>query len=230
MKLTTNYGAHERAYQARLQAGKKSWDSSEEYASFFANLSEIVSLKYFEKETRWLELGCGAGDVSQWLAQKGVHVTGVEISQTAVDLAREKFKLSNNVGQFFVLDVTKDWLCLKESDKFDVILDSHVLHCIIGEHRKALFENIKKYLAENGILIVATMCGSVTNIPSDNTDYHFSYPILWANGIAQRHIAMADDIVEEVQDAGFCIEKRTLKIRATEEEQDELFLVLRRSD
>ena len=85
--------------------------------------------------------------------------------------------------------------------------------------------NIKEYLAEDGIVVIATMCGSFTSVPGCS----FKYPILSANGIAQRHIATEVDLLEEVQEAGFRVEKKTVKNRESAEEQDELFLILSRT-
>ena len=40
----------------------------------------------------FLEMGCGAGPNLIWLAQKGSRVSGVDISPTALALARENLK------------------------------------------------------------------------------------------------------------------------------------------
>jgi len=52
-------------------------------------LVALVSCGLIKPGARVLEVGCGAGTDSIYLARAGVSVIGWDISQTAIDLARE---------------------------------------------------------------------------------------------------------------------------------------------
>ena len=47
------------------------------------------------KKSKALDLCCGAGTNTVYLAEKGFEVTGMDISPTAVDIAKEKAEQAN---------------------------------------------------------------------------------------------------------------------------------------
>lgn len=53
-----------------------------------------------------LDLGCGGGRNSHFLAQQGFEVYGMDISETAVDLCRKRFEKFNLKGSFKQGDFT----------------------------------------------------------------------------------------------------------------------------
>src|SRR5215470_17153401 len=54
---------------------------------------------------RALELGCGTGTNSVWLAQQGFEVTGVDVAPLAVDRAEQRAQAAEVKAQFVVADV-----------------------------------------------------------------------------------------------------------------------------
>src|SRR5438105_1095757 len=55
---------------------------------------------------RAVELGCGTGTNSVWLAQQGFDVTAIDISPTALDLARQRAADAGVAVRFVAADVT----------------------------------------------------------------------------------------------------------------------------
>ena len=105
-----------------------------------------------------LELGCGLGGVSHFLSDHCAGVVGVDISSLAVVAAKELAQLSNIDLRFSQHDV-----CSSETlpDRFDLIVDSHLLHCITGnKDRVKYFEFVKKHLNPGGIFLCETMAFS----------------------------------------------------------------------
>lgn len=95
-----------------------------------------------------LEIGCGMGNSAIYLAQQGFEVTGIDISPTAIAVARTNASAKKVVCNFLLADILSD---LKEFDQtFDFIFDWSVLHHIFPENRKAYVENINRLLNPGG--------------------------------------------------------------------------------
>jgi SAM-dependent methyltransferase len=74
---------------------------------------------------RALDLGCGTGTHSIYLAQHGLTVVGVDFSPKAIELAREKARQARAAVDFQIGDVTRlDFL----HEPFDVVLDIGCFH------------------------------------------------------------------------------------------------------
>lgn len=69
-----------------------------------------------------LDLGCGTGSLSLLAAERGHHVTGIDLAPRMVDLARAK--LAGRDAVFLVGDVTAPPV---GEQRFDVVLVRHVL-------------------------------------------------------------------------------------------------------
>ena len=87
-----------------------------------------------QNETRGLalDLGCGTGTNSIFLAQHGYQVVGVDFSAKAIATARAKAHRAKLAVDFHVADVTRlDFL----KEPFDFILDIGCLHAVDAEGR-----------------------------------------------------------------------------------------------
>ena len=157
--------------------------------------------KKMKNAGKLLELGCGAGNLALALADKGFDIYGIDISPTAILWAKEKKEEKNLKAEFKVGNV----LDLPYPDNFfDVIVDGHCLHCIIGKDRKLFLHNALSTLKPNGLFIVMTMCNNPTD-PEIKKDFDYDSRCLIRNGIAGRYIGLAEDILEEIKDANFNI-------------------------
>ena len=163
------YHAHESAYQQIKSNGYVGWGN----AKTLNDLGDDVTKQYLTdtvsrffpeaKGKKALDVGCGTGTTAFMLSNMGMDVTGVDISETAIEMGRDLSKQQNlniNFVRGDVLELDKLY------QKFDLIYDSHCLHCIVFEDdRQKVLTSAKKSLSEGGIFILDTMV--MPNEPHD---------------------------------------------------------------
>lgn len=93
--------------------------------------------------------GCGAGNYSVYLAEKGFSVTGVDRSPSAIDLAEKKARERGVKCVFLVGDILERLDELENS--FDFIFDWGLLHHIFPEKRRLYLDNVDSYLRQGGV-------------------------------------------------------------------------------
>jgi SAM-dependent methyltransferase len=168
---------------------------------------------------RVLELGCGAGNVAGWFVERGCEFTGVDISPTAVAWAMER---AIPGARFVVADLT-----VGIAGEYDLVIDGHCLHCIIGEDRSRLLANVRRALVPGGHLFISTMCGEIT-LPALRACFDPVTRCQVVDGVARRFIGDAGEILEELRAAGFDIVCSIIDLRDDAEDQDNLWAIARK--
>lgn len=118
-------------YELMYRISKPRWDSG----SIPFQVTQLASLK--RKTRNAIDLGCGTGTHSIYLAQQGFSVIGVDISPTAIQQDQKKASQAGVKPEFIVHDVTRlDFL----SGPFDIALDVGCFHGMnaAGHQRYAL--------------------------------------------------------------------------------------------
>lgn len=95
---------------------------------------------------RALDIGCGAGLYSVWLARQGYRVTGLDYSEPAIAMARRTVATAG-VDVELVRDDVFEW---STADRFDVIFDSACMHAFGGAERRRYRDRVLEWLAEGG--------------------------------------------------------------------------------
>jgi SAM-dependent methyltransferase len=115
-------------------------------------LRDRFSCKELES-LHFLEMGCGAGPNLVWLAQKGIKVSGVDISPTALKLARlnlEREGYSQRIGGLTECAVSP---APYEGESFDGIIEACVFQHLNKSDRERAFREVKRLLKPSGIFV-----------------------------------------------------------------------------
>ncbi|MBI3026871.1 class I SAM-dependent methyltransferase [Candidatus Woesearchaeota archaeon] len=100
---------------------------------------------------RILDVGCGLGKVSVYLAGKGLDVTGIDISPRLIKLAKDKAKKNKLKVRFECIRLEK----IHPKEKFDAVLFAGVLEHI--EHEERMMAEARRVLKNNGKILVFDM-------------------------------------------------------------------------
>lgn len=107
------------------------------------NFSEIIPAG-----AKVLELGCGDGKTLAMLVSAGFKVTGIDISPSAITLARKK------VGETKARLVVGDACSLPfRAGEFNVVVAVHVFDHLTTTERKKAAAECKRVLKKNGLLL-----------------------------------------------------------------------------
>ncbi|MCB9798907.1 class I SAM-dependent methyltransferase [Candidatus Nomurabacteria bacterium] len=120
----------------------------------------LALAKYIRKQKKWkwdevrvLDLGSGTGRNSVYFAQKGAHVTGIEISPSAVHFAKllaskNNLDISYRIGSF---GKTFDGIL---DEKVDLVLDVTSSNSLDEQEREVYLHEVSRVLSKDGLFFV----------------------------------------------------------------------------
>lgn len=109
---------------------------------------EIKALAQRGRPERALELGCGVGRFSRWVAQQGIRTTGIDFSPVAIEKARARVAEDGGKPEFLVGDVTN---LEALTGPYDFAFDVGCFHCLGTEGQRAYASEIFRLLKPGGI-------------------------------------------------------------------------------
>ena len=203
---TDRHGYNER-YQKRKEQGCAGWADEKSYEKKRATIEKILRTHSFPANAKFLEIGCGNGNITLFMAEKRFEAYGIDIVPEAISWAEEnKSSLSAN-ADFRVGNVVD--LASYAGDFFDFIFDADCLHCIIGDDRAKCFANIYRVLKTGGIFHAKANCmkeGLDTCFEiSANCYFDSRSQCLMHDGVPYYYLSREEEFVKEVQEAGFTI-------------------------
>jgi Cyclopropane fatty acid synthase and related methyltransferases len=137
---------------------------------------EIKALAQLGSPQNALELGCGLGRFSRYVAQLGVHVTGIDFSPVAVAKAQAMAAHYDIQPAFQVGDVTHlDAL----KGPFDISFDVGCFHCLNPDGQRAYASEVCRLLKLRGTHLI------------------------WALDSAPSDIRLSPTVIKEIFSTGF---------------------------
>lgn len=178
------YEMHEKVYRDLKASGKISWDRQEKFDELWGHDTNVYLHKFLSdkdlSKLRILDLGTGAGTAALYFARHGAEVVGVDVSSSAIEMAQTSAKALKLNVEFSVADITK----LNLAQKFDVVIDSTLLHCLIGSDREAFYEVARQHLCHDGRLFINTMIADdAVHTRFSDKFFVFQDDVLWSLGI-----------------------------------------------
>lgn len=95
-----------------------------------------------------VDYGCGTGNYAIFLAGKGFDVTGIDISPSAIEIAKKTAYQKGISCDFIVADVLSEMQEVQYT--FDFAYDWELLHHIFPSERQKYVENVYRYLNPGG--------------------------------------------------------------------------------
>jgi len=152
---------------------------------FNNELEEFASL--LSDKAHILDVGCGAGiPTAKFLTERGIKVTGIDLSDTMLSLARENVPSA----EFIKMDMNELEF---NKNTIDGIVSVYALFHVPKEKHFEIFKKFFEILKPDGILLINTGVSE-----SEGTSIFFGVPMFWSNFSAKTTL----DLVKK---AGFSI-------------------------
>lgn len=133
-----------------------------------------------------LDLGCGSKSIFEEINLERTNIMAIDFSSSAINLARQHSQ-SKEIIKYEVMDLEHDLLPV---NSFDLVFDSHCLHCIKGlGSREKVWNNLYQSLKQGGILAAEMMVQAI------GAEVRFPH----------KHIPNARDLELEIIKKGFKI-------------------------
>jgi len=204
-----DYLYHDQAYQAKRNAGFPGWDTEDVIQQSICELSSLLDKIPLSDSSNVLDIGCGAGNLSFWLESRGFRVCGTDISHQAIEWAKEKGELQSSKVSFITSDATK--YLPYPNNFFDIVIDNHCLHCIIGEDRNSYLRHIVSVLKPGGFYLLSSMCCEFP-YPEGLEGFDTNSKCIFCKGFPVRYLGTRKEILSELENASLQIIEHTEQI------------------
>jgi 2-polyprenyl-3-methyl-5-hydroxy-6-metoxy-1,4-benzoquinol methylase len=136
--------------QSAYKAWSEVYDTNENKTRDLEGLSVIETLSNVKFDT-CLEIGCGTGKNTLWLASRAQQVTAVDLTQEMIEKAKLKVQTPN--VSFKIADILEDWNFTTQ--QYDLATFSLVLEHI--QNLDLIFEKLKAVVKDNGYVYISEL-------------------------------------------------------------------------
>ena len=160
-------------------------------------------LKFLKKEQKFrvedksiLDLGCGTGRNANYLADLGNKVIGIEISKTAINLAKTRAQDMGVVVDYRLGDIGEKYDIDDES--IDVVLDITSSNSLDEKGREIYLNEVHRIMKKSGYFFVRALCKdgnhNVKNLLKMNPGREYDTYVLKDIGLTERVFSREDFI------------------------------------
>ena len=122
-------------------------------------LQKAATADGYKPQGRILDIGCGQGDMSAWLAKQGYQVMGIDFSQNAIERAQQAHEGIDNL-RFESIDICSD---VNDIGPFDGLFDRGCLHGLPAECRQQYVQNVANWTEKGAKFLLL-----LKTIPDEN--------------------------------------------------------------
>ena len=128
---------------------KEYFDEVEKKKFFVEPHIKSFSNDFNRKNKKVLEIGCGLATAGINFARSGADYTGIELSDVTLNIAKKRFEVYNQKGQFY-LGNSEELSKFLPSTKYDLVYSFGVIHH--SPYPQKILKEIKSYMHENSLL------------------------------------------------------------------------------
>ncbi len=161
-------------------------------------------LKFLKKDRKYkvesrniLDLGCGTGRNSNYLSEEGNKVIGIEISKTAISLAKTRAKELGLEVDYRTGDIGKKYEI--EDNFIDIVLDVTSSNSLNEAGREIYLNEVNRILKSNGYFFVRALCKdgnkNVKNLLKQNPGEEYDTYVIREIGLTER-VFSRDDFIK----------------------------------
>jgi ubiquinone/menaquinone biosynthesis C-methylase UbiE len=124
---------------------------------FFLRFLKFLKKNKFDfKDKKVLDLGCGTGRNSNYLAELGADVSGIDISSSAIKIARERAEKKGFKVEYIIGDIGSKYDFKDKS--MDLVIDITASNSLSNEEREIYLKETERVLKSNGYFFVRALC------------------------------------------------------------------------
>jgi len=182
------------------------WDREYNNPSFVTKNDEPQAdtkrfFKFLKKEQKFkvenkniLDLGCGTGRNSNYLAELGNNVIGIEISRSALEIAKSRARDLGFAVDYRLGDIGEKYDI--QDNSIDVVLDVTSSNSLDGKGREYYLKETNRVLKNNGYFFVRALAKdgnkNVKNLLKTNPGPEYDTYIIKEIGLTERVFSRDD--------------------------------------
>lgn len=161
----------------------------------YINILPILNSYLSKKVKSILDIGCGSGTISFYLASKGYKITGIDISNKAINICNKSAnKLGLKNAKFEVCEFPNKI----PKSRYDLVFFSEVIEHLPND--ELALQKIYKLLNPGGILFLST--------PSKNAPlYRFGYAKKFDEEVGHLRRYHIEELKDKLKRSGFNVKK-----------------------
>jgi ubiquinone/menaquinone biosynthesis C-methylase UbiE len=131
----------------------------------------LISAGLQPANAKVLDIGCGKGRNTIYLASRGFHVVGTDFSQKALDSARQRSTAFGNLTEYELVDLIKEWPF--GNNHFDAIIDCNTTIYIPDKDRPEVIKEAFRVLKPGGYYLFYGIYSVKENITGQEAQQSF---------------------------------------------------------